>query len=1200
MSEIKLTPQQEAAVRNRGGDLLVSAAAGSGKTQVLVDRLMSLVLDEGKDINGAVVITYTRDAAAQLKAKITRKLSEKLAAEPQSEHLRRQMKLIYTTQISTVHAFCSNLLRTYASEAGISPDFRVMDEIEARAVRSEVMNDVIESVYVQAEKSADIQAFLQLTVGRDDKALMAIIFSVYESIQSHTWPEKWSERCVKDLDVPLKADAGITPWGRYIIEGLNRYAKRMLPLVQDALSICERDAAIAAAYNNTLLQDFKKVSELAAVKTWDEAYNLRLSKWARLGSVKKGAEYDFNIQEEVKTIRKCYKDGINSKLEAVQSSSEEVLKDLILTRASVAGLFQLVTLYKKRYQERKRQLGAMDYSDLEHFTIDLLLDKETGARTALAQEIAAKYHAVMIDEYQDTNEVQESIFSAISTGTNRFMVGDVKQSIYAFRLADPGIFLSHYHASRDHVEATEGDARKVLLTKNFRSRPEILSATNAVMRECMSAEMGGISYDESEALSPGRTDYAPLDTPPVTLTAIDMSCLEGDAMTDEEGLSLAKLDVEARYVAGRIRAMVNSEKIVDEETGELRAVRAGDIAIIMRAAKNGARHYVKALAEAGITAKTDKNGSLLTTDEVATLYCLLQVIDNPYQDVPLVGVLASPLFGFTAEELAQVKLCGTTDASFYAALQKYGSRSEKASAFLQTLTDLRAKAPYTRLSQLYYEMLDRTTALAVFGSYSGGDQREANIFAFGDIITSFEQSGARGLFQFLCYIETLKEQGVELAQPTVGTEEDAVTIMSTHASKGLEFPVVFLVDLSRRFNMSNLKASVLLDRELGAGMQVYDSELDYRYPTIARNAISMKSILDAKSEELRILYVAMTRAKQRLCMTYCDHIPKTLDRISREKQAFDAAAAAHSANCPGHWIIQTALNWPNSMVLYGLCDDGAVIDKKEACESWEIKMIPASSIGGTKRTMAELEEVDEPVCEGEGLDGGEPFSAPDEDALAKDLSFIYPHQPATVTPAAATPTSVQKSSPEVRIQFRRFGREKGHISAAERGTALHSFMQFADYSVCVRSREGIDQEIDRLRKEGFILPDQASAIEKEVLYKFFASACGQWLAAFSPERTRREFRFSLLLPANRVLPDSESEEPVLLSGIIDFFAELDDRLILCDFKSDYVYNIAELEEKVAMYRPQICSYAEALEAIYQKPVEKRLIFLRTATDQIIA
>jgi len=645
--------------------------------------------------------------------------------------------------------------------------------------------------------------------------------------------------------------------------------------------------------------------------------------------------------------------------------------------------------------------------------------------------------------------------------------------------------------------------------------------------------------------------------------------------------------------------MVSREKIIDEKTGELRSIRASDIAIIMRAAKNGARHYVKALAEVGITAKTDKNGSLLTSDEVATLYCFLQVIDNPYQDVPLVGVLASPLFGFTAEELAQVKLCGKSDASFYAALQKYGTQSKKAKTFLQTLTDLRAKAPYTRLSQLYYEMLDRTTALAVFSSYSGGEQREANLFAFGDIITSFEQNGARGLFQFLCYIESLKEQGVELAQPTVGAEEDAVTIMSTHASKGLEFPVVFLVDLSRRFNMSNLKDSVLLDRELGAGMQVYDSELDYRYPTIARNAISMKSTLDAKSEELRILYVAMTRAKQRLCMTYCDHIPKALDRIAREKQAFGAAAAAHSANCPGHWIMQTALNWPNSMELYGLCNDSTVTGKKEAYESWKIKMIPASSIGGTKRTMAELEEADDTVSEREGIEGEEPFSAPEEEALTKDLSFIYPYLPATVTPAAATPTSVQKKAPEVKIQFRHYGRKEGHISAAERGTALHSFMQFADYSVCVKSQEGIVQEINRLRKDGFILPEQASAIEKEVLHRFFASACGQWLASFPPERTRREFRFSLLLPANSVLPDSESEEPVLLSGIIDFFVEMDEKLILCDFKSDYVRDMAELEEKAAMYRPQISSYAEALEAIYQKPIEKRLVFLRTATVQII-
>lgn len=1195
---VKLTEQQRAVVMNRGGNLLVSAAAGSGKTKVLVDRIMEKVCEEKKNITDFLVITYTRAAAAELRAKITSELSKRLATNPSDTHIQAQLHLVYAAQISTVHAFCANLLHSDSALAGLSPDFRVAEEAECKVLKYQAMEDLLESVYRDIEKHPDVKAFIEeLAFGRDDSAVPAILYGIYDTVQSHPWPEEWVGECLNNMDVSSYKDAAETPWGHYLMEVTKAYVRSQLPLVQTARDTCDLDAVLSEAYSSTLSADVSKMADLLAATTWDQLYMLADTKWARLSAPKKGKEFSATLQASVKSLRERYKKGIDAKLKNIYGMSAEVLEDLQKTEASIRGMFRLVAEFTRRYEHKKELHNVLDFSDLEHYTIRLLLDPETHARTDTAAAIARSFEEIMVDEYQDSNEVQETIFSAISNGTNRFMVGDVKQSIYMFRLADPSIFLRHYSSYRPYYAAGEGDPRKIVLAKNFRSRPEILEATNAVMSTCMSPEVGGVTYGEEEALVAGRTDFLPASEPVVELAAINMpasgNASEDDDADEEEGL--AKTDVEARYVAGRIKDMLDHSTIMDEETGSMRKVRADDIAILLRSTKNSAPHYIKALAELGIATKASRNGSIMDTTEVATLYAYLQVIDNPRQDIPLVAAMASPLVGFTADDLAKVRMAKKDAPTFYDALLVYAEDNTRGKSFVEQLQYFRTIAPYTRLSVLYSEVLLLTDAEDVFGSMPNGEQRMANVQRFGEMIASFEAGGARRLFDYLAYMESLREQGVELPQASAGTlVDEAVSVLSIHASKGLEYPIVFLSDMSRRFNTSELKGSALLHRTLGAGVQVVDKELMYRYPTIARTAIATCAALESKSEELRILYVAMTRAKQKLVMTYCDRLQRTLARLAAETDNPLPPAISQSVRNPGEWVMMTALNRREADALYKVT--GQLPTLKPASEMpWAVSVVDASDVGGKKATLAELESTAGDEMAEDAVLLPEAFPGLDEDQLRQDLEYTYPHTQAIQTPAKGMASSLFARGCKVTISRPSFSKRKEGYTAAEHGTATHMFMQYADFGKCASGgKKAIRDELVRLTSLGYLSKDEANAVLVDTLTKLFASAVGKELASLPTGQTMREHPFTVIVPSSRLYGADTGDDGVVLQGIVDLFTVDAEGIRVYDYKTDWVSTPEEEAERVEMYRPQINLYADALSEIYQMPVLKQsIIFLRS-------
>ena len=828
----KLTPQQQMAVVNRGGKLLVSAAAGSGKTKVLVDRLMSYILDPDSPANldDFLIITFTKAAASELRGKIASKLSDLIAVTPENRHLQQQQQRLYLAKISTVHSFCSDILREYAYRLDISADFRIAEEKEAEEMKLAVLERILDEAYETQGADEDFCAFIDSQgLGRSDYLVPQIILSTYENAKCHLDPDGWLHWCTEVLETEGITDVGQTIWGRYLLNDLHQYLSMHMEALQKCVDLAKRCDLMDGPI--VLLEDtINQLKRLSDCACWDDVVANSHIDYGRLTFPKKCT--DAELIERIKFVRNACKKGVTAKLDAFADSSEMILADLSKSAAAARGLVKLVEMFDTAYDKVKRSYRVMDYSDLEHKMLDLLYGKQRSHPTRLAAEIATRFREVMVDEYQDTNEVQDSIFAALTADRNNcFMVGDVKQSIYQFRLADPGIFIEKYTTFAAAEKAKDPDGRKVMLSHNFRSSGEIISAVNHVFSHCMSPEVGGLYYGEDEALREGIA-HVKLNEPEVELHAI---CVQEDTYSEE-----------ASFVADKIAEMLDGKHMV-RQGDMLRPVTADDIVILLRSPGSIAPHFVYALEQRGIRCATGKGIDLLQTEEVATLRAMLQIISNPLQDIPLLAVLMSPVFGFTANELAVMR--GRNQfAGIYSLLTL--DAGTKSRDFLKILTELRDDARMLTLPQLIQRIFVKTGFDSIYAAMSNGEVRNFNLQSFLQIAANFASSTKRDINQFLSYLDLAQEDGLRIG----GDEKipGAVTLMSVHSSKGLEFPVVFLSALSRRFNMESAYERVLCDKELGLGLSCTEPVHRVRYPSIAKRAISRKMIADGISEEMRI------------------------------------------------------------------------------------------------------------------------------------------------------------------------------------------------------------------------------------------------------------------------------------------------------------------------------------------------------------
>jgi len=1146
-----LTPYQELAAESRGGARLVSAAAGSGKTRVLVERLMRYV-DRGADIDDFLVVTFTRAAAGELRSRILSGLNERIAADPNNRRLRRQTELCCRADIGTIDSLCGKYLRENAHLAAIAPDFKVAEPDRAESIRAAVLDRLLERIYETIDDHPGRRALVDsFGFGRDDARLSDLLLRLHAAVQSHPHPELWLREKDAALSFPAGTDAGKTPWGAYLLERARAqavyWAGRMDSLLS-AMALPGREKLLTA-YGESVsctAEGLRAVGR-AAGEGWEAVRAAAGVEFPRIKAYKGNDP----LAESVKAARKDCKKVCDGWSHTFAEDSETLLAELENTRPALSALLELTQLLDNAYAAEKRRQGVVDFSDQEHMVLRLLEDESNG----LARSLSARYTEVLVDEYQDVNACQDTLFRLLSDGGKKlFMVGDVKQSIYRFRLADPTIFLQKYRDWPDVTPASApGEPGRILLRENFRSRPEILSAANHVFSNIMSPALGELRYDEAAALRPGR-DAPPQDGAEVKLTVLSMP-EDGDADSRPD-----KIVREAEFVAGQIRDLLRQGVTVAGENGP-RPAGYGDFAVLLRSHRTSAARYRAALEALGIPAVAQQGGGFFRSLEVTVLLSLLAVIDNPRQDVALIAALRSPLYGFTADELSAIRECDKT-ADFYTALTKAAEKDEKCAAFLASLEGYRALSADLGVEALLGRICDTADLYTLLSAMPDADARRENVRSLMDFARQFEQDGYRGVFRFIQWIRRLEQRGEE---PRTGSVErrQAVQVISIHHSKGLEYPIVFLAGTARRFNKSDATPSVLIHPQLGVGGKVIDTDLGIQYPSLAWRAIAARLEEETLSEEMRLLYVAMTRARDRLYISALwPDAEKQLQKLREGLSSPIEAELLRGDLSPGCWLARTAL----------LPDSPLALEVKTA------------------------EPAPGPAAEAEQ---SRPPEKGDPRRLAERLSWRYSAPWAAQLPSKLTASALEGAEPPDadaaplpaggtrRIPVRRprlTGAERA-LTGAERGTAVHMALQFMDYAKCA-SPDDIRAEIARLLAAGHLTPDQAEAADPRLIQALFCSETGRRI--LSADRVWRELRFSLLTGAEEFFPVPAGEQ-VLLQGVADCCIREGDSLTVIDYKTDYVTE-ETLPAKAAEYAPQLRAYASALERILGLPVKEGVLF----------
>lgn len=1144
------TDAQREAILSRGGSVLVSAGAGSGKTRVITERLMEYIdpsdsNTEPEEIDRFLVITFTRAAASELKGRIADAISARLSRNPSNRHLRRQLLLCRNARIGTIHSFCGQLLREHAELAGISPAFRVLEEEKSQKLLEAALERVLERRYAEGE-----EAFLHLAdgvgAGRDDSRLAGAVLKLYRSAQSHARPDAWLSAQAGAEEAQWK-DISETPWGRELTEELRSTVGFWAGRMEDCLSRMQEDPVLTRIYGDSFgvtaeaLRDLEK----AFAEGWDAAYAHFPVPFPRVGSPR--AEHDRGLAEELKATRKqCADEMKRLGGKYFTASSAELLELFRRTAPDRQMLVALCGDLETEFRRAKQRMNALDFSDLEHRSYALLTEGD-GGRSALAEELAAGFREIMVDEYQDVSRVQDAIFHAVSReGTNLFFVGDVKQAIYRFRLADPTIFTEK---SRRYAADPEHGGRLIQLQENFRSRPEILDAVNDVFLRCMSERLGELDYRERDCLRPGRevADRGPKPE----LLLLPREETDGDALRDEAALA-----------GRRILELMQDCRITDDSAteGGTRPLRFGDIAVLLRSANADGGTFRRVFSSMGIPVSAGAGEDFYSSMEVSTVFSMLSLVDNPHRDIPLLTVLRSPAFGFSPDRLSLIRAL-SPDSDFYTALGKADEPDAK--RFLELLGGLRAAAVDLDPVRMVDRITEELELYPICSAMPDAENRLRHLTDLSLMAERFLDSGERGLHRFVLWFENMRSRGTDPG--TGGESGDAVQILSIHKSKGLEFPVVFVCGLGKQFNSADTREPILIHPRLGLGPKYSDTGLGIECPTLARRAIARALTGEMKSEELRLLYVAMTRAKERLVMTACLR--------KAQEQLEGARTPAELNKIPAELLLsaQTPVRWLLPSAAAGVHIDVRICTPETEEQSEEERETSVSS-EASPELLRELET---------NLSWRYPFSAAEE--LPSKLTATELKDRAELDPDGAALFQEKR----YRGSFRTPEPDRIPLSAADRGTATHLVLQQIDFSKTGSTAE-IASEIRRLREGEFLSPEEAASVKPETVLHFFSSELGRRLLA--SDCREREFRFSLLCEGTELLGVGSEGEKILLQGAVDCFFEEEGGLVVIDYKTDRIPDGKTLDEKTERYRRQLAVYAAALRRITGKPVKERYLY----------
>lgn len=1181
MAERSWTPAQADAIHARGGTLLVSAAAGSGKTAVLVQRVIERITDEQNpsDADRLLVVTFTKAAAAEMRERIAQQLSRMLAEDPSNTALQRQQILLGGAHISTVHSFCSELVRENFYKLNISHDFRIADEGEMSILRGEAVTQVLEDCYAAANPDFYelVEAF---SSDRDDSRLIRAVNQLYDFIRSHPFPDRWLREKAEMYSgaVPVQE----SPWGACLLAFAEEACDYCLSLVRDSLESMQADEKLSAAYTEAYQSDLSGLSSLyraAQQREWDNVGELAANfVFARLKPVRGYAEDPLKLRlsacrDEVKSTVK--------KLAALFSATlQDCADDLRALSPVVEQLFAVVTAFSHALDQMKAERRLADFGDLEHWALRLLVrETENGyERTEEALELSRRFDEIMVDEYQDTNEAQDLLFRAISQNEeNLFMVGDVKQSIYSFRQAMPRIFLQRRADFAEYDREHSRYPACIVLDQNFRSRSTVTDAVNFVFGQLMSSQAGDVEYSGKELLAAGAS-YPPQEGCETRLDILDLSMGEGS----DEAMEL----LESRHIAETVLELM-AQGFQVTENGVRRKAVFRDFCILLRSANQYAARYARELQLCGVPAWADSSSGFFEAPEISTILSLLRVVDNPVQDIPLLSVLMSPICGFTPDELSAVRL-RLPKAPLYLALSECAKSGEaRAAGVIEELDGFRSLAATLPSDRLLNAIYQKTGYLTLVQAMANGEQRLSNLQLLMEYAKKYEASGYNGLSGFIRFIDRLQEQNGDLpGASTISEASNVVRIMSIHKSKGLEFPVCILAGCSRRFNKE--RGDALLHPELGLGIKRKEQGGLARVTTLPREAIALEQERQSMSEELRVLYVAMTRAREKLILlTTVRDLNTTLASLAPQLTAQERISpyVVRSASSISDWILSCALRHPSGGALRdrALCSGELIADCPG--QPWEIRVLPAPD-------LEEGPEREESVLSA---------PPPDPELLARitrQIDFVYPDAVLFGVPAkvSASELAAESAGEDYEILSRPAFLGKAGLTPAERGTALHHYMQFADYAAAA---EHPRQELERLKSGGFLSEEEANAVDLRHVAAFFQSPVAKRMLA--SEQSYRELRFTVEIPASLLKADVPAEQQVMLQGAVDCVFVEPDGAVIIDYKTD---RAASPEELWSRYRVQLALYRLAVERVLETPVKECMLYSfaldRTVTGELNA
>ena len=1239
---VSWTTEQQQVIDLRNRNILVSAAAGSGKTAVLVERIVKIITDKNHpvDIDHLLIVTFTNAAAAEMRERIGNAIEKALDEQPGDEHLLRQLTLIHNAQITTIDSFCLYVVRNHFHEIDLEPNFRIGDEGELKLLREDVLGRVLEQNY--EEPSEAFSDFVEgYASGRTDAALNEMILQLYEFSRSYPWPEKWLDSFVGAYRIETREELDRAEWLAPLTENICFVLKDCEQLLKQALAITQQDDG-PDMYEKAVQSDLEKYEGLAGLTSFCELSEaLSDIKYDRLAS-SRGFEGDPDKLELVKSLREQAKDVVKKLCKQYFFCSPEMMiEQLERTEPMLEEVVRLTKQFADEFAAAKRRKNLVDFHDVEHFALQILVDEETEKAKKTAEEFRDTFEEIMIDEYQDSNEVQETLLRSISREergeNNIFMVGDVKQSIYRFRLARPELFMKKY----DSYSLEESTTQRIDLHKNFRSRAEVLTCTNDIFYKIMARSLGNVEYDAEAALYPGASYPVSADfIPEILLADSNDELLEDTELTDKKTL-------EAKIVAEEIKHLMKTQPVTDKAAGTLRAAHYSDIVILLRSLSGWADSLVEVLNENGIPAHMVSSTGYFSTVEVQTVLSMLRLLDNPRQDIPMAAVLHSPMAGLTDEELAVLRLedgsvpfheavlelaeglyeeGGQIEISNSEEDQKQGRNADektenhieitahrKLLKFYKKYKQLRQLVPDTPIHELIEIILRETGYGHYVAAMPAGNRRTANLNMLLEKAAAYEKTSYKGLFHFVRYIDELQKYDVDFGEADmVGENEDVVRIMSIHKSKGLEFPIVIVSGMGKNFNKQDTRSKMVLHPELGIGLDYMDGKLRIKSPTIAKKAIAKQIDLENLGEELRVLYVALTRAKEKLILT--GTLKDAAEKLEFYRQQAELSKAAEKPlpyltreGASGYldWILPAVLSYGDKYPVRIVEAAELVLDEVEnqleqnenlTERIEEIEAADTQLVGQLKQRFSQrypyqtdiLRKNKYSVSELKHRAMREKFEAEQEETIP---AFLEEPVTPTIPLFIQREESVEQETPN---------------RGALRGTAVHRVMECYDFA----SEKSVHEQMEAMEKEEKITADMRALVREQTVADFVSSETGRRMAlaqrggalyrekpfvmGFTEEELENYgFGVGAQMIENEAQTENAQQEIVLenvsqenhmheedltlIQGIIDVFWIEDDGITVLDYKTDRVDTAQELIDR---YATQLKLYADALERVF--------------------